>query len=391
MTLQSDRLRVLHVINGLGGTGGAENRLVEEVQRFDSSIEQIVVRMYESDFLQSRLELSGVPVVALGRASRRGAWNWPRAAYEIGQIVARFEPDVIHTSLFAANLAGQIAGLRTRVPVVSTMTLTGDPALHRRFQPGAATRRAATLRAVAFWVARHEGIWYRAVTEDTKRTNCLAMGLPAHRVRVIPRGIDIARGQTEPDRQRFGLPSSGPLIVNVGRLTAQKGQVLLIEAFARILKSMPDAHLAIAGEDQDAARAVRAAVSTHGLQERVHLLGFRADAGVLMASGDLFVFSSLAEGLGTVVLEAMAAGLPVVSFDIPPVREVAGDSGWIHFAPIGDARALADQAVAAWHQADRAARSADARRWVIEAFDVTGIARRLEEYLRSVAQPREAD
>lgn len=390
MKLVSDRLRVLHVINGLGGTGGAENRLVEELLRFDQSVDQIVVRMYESDFLQARLEASGVPVVALGRVSGRGAWNWPRAAYDIGRLVGRFEPDVIHTSLFAANLAGQIAGLRTKIPVISTMTLTGDPALHRRFQPGAGTRRAATLRAMAAWVARHDGIWYRAVTEDTKQTNCLAMGFPTDRVRVIPRGIDIARGQTEPDRERFGLPSSVPLIVNVGRLTAQKGQVLLIEAFAQILKTIPDAHLAIAGEDQDAARAVRAAVTAHGLGERVHLLGFRSDAGVLMASGDVFVFSSLAEGLGTVVLEAMVAGLPVVSFDIPPVREVAGDSGWVDFAPIGDAQALADQAVAAWQRPDRATRAAEARRWVIDSFDVTGIARRLEEYLRSVARPRVA-
>lgn len=386
MKLVTDRLRVLHVINGLGGTGGAENRLVEELVRFNPTVDQIVVRMYEPDFLQARLEASSVPVVALGMTSHRGSWNWPKAAYDIGRLMGRFEPDVIHTSLFAANLAGQIAGLRGKVPVVSTMTLTGDPELHRRFQPGAGTRRAATLRAMAAWVARHDGIWYRAVTEDTKQTNCVAMGFPTDRVRVIPRGIDIARGQTEPDRKRFGLPSSVPLFVNVGRLTAQKGQVLLIEAFAQILKSIPDAHLAIAGEDQDAARAVRAAVTAHGLDERVHLLGFRSDAGVLMSSGDVFIFSSLAEGLGTVVLEAMVAGLPVVSFDIPSIREITGDSGWVDFAPVGDVQTLADKSVASWARQDRASRSAQAREWAIESFDVTGIARRLEEYLRSVVR-----
>lgn len=377
-------MRILHVIDGLGGSGGAENRMVEEIVRFDPGTEQMMVRLYERDFLQARLEGGGIPVAALGLRGRRGAYNWPLAVWRLRRVVADFNPDVLHTSLFASNLVGQLTGLTAHIPVVSTMTLTGDPELHRRFQPGASTRRAALMRRIAALVARREGVWYRAITRDVMTTNCRAMGFPEARVRVIPRGVDTTRSRATPDRRRFAIPDRVPLVVNVARQTAQKGHVLLLEAFRRVLEEEPEAHLAVAGEESDATPLITQAVEGLGLGSRVHLLGFRPDADVLMASGDVFVFSSLAEGFGTAVVEALAAHSPVVAFDIPPIREVVGGAPAVSLVPVGDVAELARQVVRTLRTRD-AARIEQAGRWVAERYDVQVIAGRLEEYLRLVA------
>jgi glycosyltransferase involved in cell wall biosynthesis len=381
---KTTHVRILHVIDGLGGSGGAENRMVEEIVRFDPRTEQMMVRLYERDFLEAQLELRGIPVAALGLRGRRGAYNWPLAARRLRRVVAGFRPDVLHTSLFVSNLVGQLTGLTARIPVVSTMTLTGDPELHRRFQPGASTRRAALMRRIAAWVARHEGVWYRAITRDAMTTNCRAMRLPEARVRVIPRGVDMKRSRTTPDRRRFSIPDRVPLLVNVARQTAQKGHVLLLEAFRQVLEEEPEAHLAMAGEESDATPGITRAVERLGLKSRVHLLGFRPDADTLMASGDAFVFSSLAEGFGTVVLEALAAGSPVVAFDIPPIREVVGAAPAVSLVPTGDVAELARQAVRTLRTRN-AGQIEQAGRWVAERYDVQVIASRMEEYLRWVA------
>ncbi len=381
-------MRVLHVIDGLGGSGGAENRMCEEVLELAGQTDppqQMVVRLYERDFLQPRLEEAGVAVVALGLAGARGARNWPLAAWRLVQITRRFRPDVIHTSLFSANLAGQLAGIATRTPVVSTMTLTGDMRLHRMLQPGAASWRAGLLRWIAARVAKMAPVEYRAITHDVKDTSCVAMPFPPDRVFVIPRGLAPTRGTAPSDRSRFGLPDGVPLFVNVGRLTKQKGQTLLIEAFSRIRQDIPDAILAIAGERSDATHDVERAVTSHQLNGAVHLLGFRSDLDQLLASADIFLFSSLAEGLGTAVLEAVVAGLPVVTFDIPPVTEVVDGAPGVTIVPMEDAAALAAAAVNAWRTLQAGERTGDGRAWVYDRYELGVVGSRLRRELERVA------
>ncbi len=332
-------MRVLHVINSLAGSGGAEQGLVREITHFDPSVVNLVVRLFENDDLEARLTSHGVDVVWLGLRSSAAAWSWPEAARRVRRLIRSFRPDIVHTSLFTGNLVGQLAATGTGVPVLSTLTLTGDERLHRELQPGADTRRAAFLRRVAARIGRQSHVWYRAISEDAAETNCESMGIDRAHVTVIPRGVPMV--SVEPDRSRFGLPETGPLIVNVGRQAAQKGQVLLLRAFRQIKDSEPDAHLAIAGREGDATRAIRQEIVTLGLEDSVDLLGYREDVDVLLASADLFMFSSLAEGLGTAVIEAMAAGVPVVAFDIPPVREATEGGRHAALVPSGNVEALA--------------------------------------------------
>ncbi|MFQ5947476.1 MAG: glycosyltransferase [Acidimicrobiia bacterium] len=380
-------MRVLHVINSLAGSGGAERGLVREIVRLEPSIDQQVVRLFEQDDLDQQLLERNIPVVALGLRSRRAARNWPLATWKVYRIILRFKPDVVHTSLFTGNLVGQLAAWMARVPVVSTMTLTGDIELHRRYQPGASSWRAALLRWVAARTAKLGDVRYRALTHDAMVTNCRTLRFPQERVTIIPRGVETGDwASAKPDRSRFGLPDSVPMFVNVGRQVAQKGQVLLLDGFEKILEAVPNAHLAIVGREGDASIDIRREIRERGLSGFVHPLGYRSDVPVLLASSDVFVFSSLAEGFGTAILEAMGAGLPVVAFDIPPVREVTDDGRVAGLVATGDAGALARVAVALLEGAERNAMVASATRWVAEHFAIDDVANQVEDYLRRVCE-----
>jgi glycosyltransferase involved in cell wall biosynthesis len=377
-------VRVLHVIDSLAPGGGAENRFVEELLRFSSPEGHSVVHLFERDALAARLRQAGFPVRGLGMRAARGGRTFPWAAVRLARIIRAHRAEVVHTSLYHADLAGQLAGWATGVPVVSSFVRPGDVTLHGTRTGGkGASRKAAVLDGLCGWVARTSHARYRAVSQDAADTSVAALRLEPAVVRVIPRGVVLARADAEPDRARFGLPEGGPLVVNVGRHEPMKGQVHLVEAWAHLRRLVPDAHLAIAGEQGTMTPHIREAVRRLGLDDSVSILGLRPDVPVLLASADAFGFSSSAEGMPGGVLEAMVAGLPVAAFDIAPVREVTDGGRLARLVPQGDTAALGAAMAAALGDGRRP--DGEAARWVREHFDSAAVGPRVEAYLAEVA------
>ena len=143
---------------------------------------------------------------------------------------------------------------------------------------------------------------------------------------LIEHGLDAPAPKANRDttRRRFGLPLSQPILLNIGRLTAQKNQDVLIRALA----CLPQAHLVLAGagakDDFFHALAV-----TLGVDDRLHMLGALSsnDIADLYAAADLFVFPSIWETFGLAAVEAGMAGLPMVVADLPVLREVLRADG----------------------------------------------------------------
>jgi glycosyltransferase involved in cell wall biosynthesis len=381
------RLRVVHVVDSLAGSGGAENRLVDEILALTGRFDQRLVRLYERDYLQPRLEAAGVPVVALGFKGSRAGRSWPLAARHLRGLLREWRPDVVHTTLFSGNLVGQLASRPLGIPVVSSFNRTGDLALQRALQPGVAGWKGRAMQAVARRTGRRGNVHFRAVSEYARQTNCVLFRVPPDRVTVVPRGIEIDPVAPPAGRDALGIPADAPLFVNVARLVPEKGQAVLIEAFAAIRVAVPGAHLAIAGASGPAEPDVRAMVTRLGLSGDVHLLGFRPDARALIAAGDVFVLSSLSEGSPGVVLEAMALGTPVVAFDIPPVAEVTDAGRHARLVPARSAEALADAMVAALRSPTRDVEAARARAWAAH-FDLATVARQLGDLLEDRARHR---
>jgi glycosyltransferase involved in cell wall biosynthesis len=128
----------------------------------------------------------------------------------------------------------------------------------------------------------------------------------------------------EETRRRFNLPAAQPILLNVGRLTAQKNQDVLLRALA----CLPQAHLVLAGGGRRDA-AFRDLAATLGVTDRLHMLGSlpAADIADLYAAADLFVFPSIWETFGIAAVEAAMAGLPMVVADLPVLREVLRADG----------------------------------------------------------------
>jgi glycosyltransferase involved in cell wall biosynthesis len=375
-------VRVLHVINSLGGSGGAEHGLVREITRFSDTTEQMVVRLFSKDQLDARIRDAGIDIVGLGFESGHAGWNWPAAAYRLATVIKQFGPDVVHSSLFAANLVAQLSGRWTKMPVLSTFTQSGDPLLLRNYQPGASSRRASALRSIAARAARGDEIFFRALTRDALVTNCALLGVDPARATVIPRGVETdIRPSALMSRLDLGLPADGRLLVNIGRQTSQKGHISLLKAF-EIVHAETESHLVILGREGDATREIEGAIDERELTAHVSLIGYTSDVHHYLAHADVFVFTSFMEGLGTAVLEAMAMGLPIVAYDIPPVQEVTDDGRLARLVAVGDHERLADQIMQAFSDKSPAD---EERSWVARKFSIDEVASQVETLLSEVA------
>ncbi len=168
-------------------------------------------------------------------------------------------------------------------------------------------------------------------------------GIPAGRIEVVHDGIDVDKIQHRPAidlHAEYWLPHGVPVIVNVGALVGHKGQKHLIDAMPLVLREVPDAHLVIFGEGELRAPLERQ-IKQLSLGKRVLLPGFREDVMSLMKSADLFVMSSVTEGLGSAVLDAMAMGHAVVGTTAGGIPEaVVPDETGLLVEP-GDHKALA--------------------------------------------------
>lgn len=169
---------------------------------------------------------------------------------------------------------------------------------------------------------------------------------PAREVHLVLNGVPPAPALSSDDRAsvraELGLSADALVIVGAGRLSRRKGFDYLIDAFARA--GIPRSELLLVGTGEEEA-ALRAQAASLGVGDRVRFAGERGDVPRVLGACDLFVLSSHNEGMANVMLEAMAAGIPVAAFDVSGVRDAIGPrdgrpaAGWI--APPADADALA--------------------------------------------------
>jgi glycosyltransferase involved in cell wall biosynthesis len=179
-----------------------------------------------------------------------------------------------------------------------------------------------------------------AVSEKV-RDELLEIDVPAERISVIHNGVDVdeftPNAAGDADRGALGLPDAPSLGLFVGDIrTPRKGLDTILAA----LRTVPDMHLAVAGAKRDS--PFPALARQHALTDRVHFLGFRKDIPALMASSDFFVFPSRYEACSLVLLEAMAAGLPIITAQTAGGAELVDPTAGIVLDDPDDTGALSD-------------------------------------------------
>jgi starch synthase (maltosyl-transferring) len=188
--------------------------------------------------------------------------------------------------------------------------------------------------------------------------------LDPDRLTVIPNGIDPARfdAATPLPRAAIGVPANAHLAVYLGRLDVQKGLPDLLRAAERVVAQRPDWHLALAGDGPSRDWLLEQLAHCAQLKANVHWLGHRDDAPGLLKTANLLVHASLWEGMPNVVLEAMAAGRPVIGTRVEGTEDliVPGQTGWL--VPPRDVAALCQALVTAHDSPETCRRYGEAGR-----------------------------
>jgi glycosyltransferase involved in cell wall biosynthesis len=251
------------------------------------------------------------------------------AAWKLSRIIREWKPHIVHAhdphAVSMAALALSFSAPTPRPPIVASRRVDFHLQSH--------SFSRWKYRQVDLFIAASDAI--RRVLEQD--------GIPASRITVVHDGIDVAKVQRLPPvsiHSEFWLPSGVPVVVNVAALVPHKGHKFLIDAVPHVLREVPDAHLIIFGEGELQPALERQIKELH-VEKHVLLAGFRKDVLQLTKTADLFAMSSVTEGLGSTLLDAMAMKLAVAGTDAGGIPEavVHGETGLL--APAGDARALA--------------------------------------------------
>lgn len=316
-------MRIVHVISSPSGIGGAERVLLELVRAGnDRGWQQRVLNPFSKGSELS--DLCPPCIYASYPASRLreilGARSWLRRE------LTRFEPQIVHVHLFHGLVL--VASLPRPSGVRLVLT-------HHH-----GSRYASEGDPMREWADRLCGRRYHAVvavSEATRRMLTERYGYPATKLWTIPNGW-------------FGRPvdrggAPGHRIVCVANFRPQKGHDVLLLAFQRVLRSVPDASLVLVGDGSLRDAAVTQAGDL-GLSPSVRFEGSVLNVWPLLAQADVFALASRYEPLGLAVLEAMAAGLPVVATAVDGLRDLIEPGVTGELVPSGDPDALASALVA---------------------------------------------
>jgi glycosyltransferase involved in cell wall biosynthesis len=338
-------MRILFLIDSRidsPGVGGAETSLRQMIPYFrGAGIEPVVVCFRTRGAEVDGEKDNGYVSYFLDGLSR------VQQMREIRRILHDERIDLMHTTLFQADVFGRTAAAGTGVPVVTSLvTIPYDGARIEHDKP--ATR---TKLAVARFVEAMTGVLFadhfHAITQAVKDASVSALRVPENRTTVVYRGRDAQRlGRRSPERrrrvrERLGVSDETFLVLNAGRQDYPKGQTVLLEAMEPLLAREPNALLVIAGRDGAATPELQELMKRKRLNGSVRFLGHRSDVPDLMAAADTFALSSLWEGLACVNIEALALEAPIVASDLPAVREVLDGGVAGILVPPRDPQALA--------------------------------------------------
>jgi L-malate glycosyltransferase len=251
------------------------------------------------------------------------------AAWRLSRIIKQLKPDIVH--------AHDPHGVAMAALALSMSTQLAKPPLV------AARRVDFHLRGSSLSRWKYRQVDCFMCASEAIRTMLVGDGVPAARAVTVHEGIDIERVEAAPPaklHEDFWLPHQAPIVGNVAALVPHKGQRHLIEA-ARIVRPLePDARFIIAGEGE-LRPALERQIKDHHLEKHVLLAGFRPDVLSLHQAFEIFVMSSVTEGLGTSLLDAMAAGKPVVATETGGIPEVVVHEQTGFLVPPRDHEALA--------------------------------------------------
>lgn len=371
MNASGGTVRVMIVVARLG-VSGVTTTLIETAQLLGEvdGVEPILVHgsvsRGERD-VAARADGAGVRrlhVAPLGREI--SPVRDVRALWQVWRLIRRHRPDVVHTHTSKAGIVGRLAAFLARVPVV-VHTYHGHT-----FSDYFGRLRAGLFLRLERLAAR---VTDRIVTEsEALRTELVDLHrvAPRERIDVIPVGLRLRPLAEAPRhhgrvRSQLGIGAGVPIVAIMGRLVPIKNHVLFVEVAGLVHDRRPEVRFVVTG-DGETRRATEAEIASRGLEDVVTMTGWLDDPVAAITDFDLVALSSDQEGTPVALLEAIAAGVPVVATDVGGVRDVLGPDLLGQMVPPRDPEALA---AAIMRTLDDPPDDAAARQRVLATHDIS--------------------
>ncbi len=355
--------RILQVIPSLD-QAGAEKQLCLLARGLRAQgMDVHVCAITRSGPRASELAGAGIPLTVLGKR-----WKLdPQTFWRLKRLVASLKPDVVHTWMLAANAYGITTAAWCKTPGLIASQRCVDP------------WKSGVQLAVDRYIAKRSD--RVVVNSECVRQFYLHHGFPAGKVEVIPNAVLPAAPSPVSRKEvleELGLSAGSRLIGLIGRLWPQKRVKDAIWAADLLKVIRDDAHLLIIGNGPLRDRLLRYRDQVR-IRDKVHFLGQRTDLARLLPHFDLLFSTSGYEGQSNTILEAMAAGVPVVATDIPGTRDLVEHDVTGFLAPVGDRAGFARLANKLLDNADLARRLGDAGR--LRAAADFGVERMVDRYM----------
>lgn len=301
----SSKKKILHLIQSLGN-GGCENMLLRTLPLLPD-FDHTIITLKEPGELAAKFSSAGIAVKTVGCEqilSLAGIRRLRDAVRDTG-------PDIVITYLLHADFLGRLALFgTTSVPIIPFLRTTYN---HPRYR----------LARLFEWLTKPLVQRYLANSEAVKDFYVRHIGVAAEKITVIPNGIDtdfFDRLAPDPElRASLDVAPDDFVIICVANLHPNKGHRFLLEAFESLWPEFPHAKLLLVGDGEEREH-IEAMIRSFRSKDAILLLGRRNDVPALLKISDLFVLPTLFEGQSNALLEAMAAGVPVITTDIPENR-----------------------------------------------------------------------
>lgn len=304
-------IKIFHLIGSLERRGGTEEGMMMTIPRLSRDRFVNVVCSITNLMPSTKAEYQAQEIRA-HTLGAKGKWDL-RAVRRLLKLLQAERPDVLHCYLFHSNILGRIAGSLARVPVV----VSSERSIDHHSRSGIILNRLTSSLVTAV----------ETNSEAGKEFVIRKLKFDPNDVFVIHGGVEETNhSETERGRIRrsLGLTERSLVVGYIGRLHQAKGVSFLVEAFASVIVTHPDANMVIAGEGEERNQLQQLAKNM-GLQSRILFLGHRSDVKAIMSGLDVLALPSLRESLPRVLLEGMMMSKPVVATRVGGVSEAVVD------------------------------------------------------------------
>jgi len=345
------KIKIIHIITRLDKGGSAEETLLT-VRGLDKGIYDVaLVRglSIESNMAEDEAgaveesvrdaEGEGVRVITVSSLVRRISPFYDLKAFFALIKILRYEcPHIVHTHTSKAGILGRWAAFFARVPVI---VHTPHGHVFWGYFGRLKTGIFILLEKISALITDRLVM----LTEQEKNDHLHFHIAPENKFSVVHSGINLDRfSNTSVDpaamKRRLGIPEGNLVVGTTGRLTHIKGHRYLIEAAGKIVSSRPDTTFVFLG-DGELLDELKNMASISGIEENIKFLGWRQDVAEVISTFDVFVLPSLNEGMGRVLVEAMALGKPIVASGIGGIPDLVADGKNGYLVPVGDVEVLA--------------------------------------------------